>query len=94
MENKSTSVAFVLCATLYTQTHKKNVQFSPYTLQSLDAAAHQLAVVFSVRGDSINFTYTHHAYWFTFFSGVVIGMNGLSDLITGVVQKPGCKTMH
>ena len=42
--------------------------------------------------DTINFTYTSlPAYYFTFFLVIVIGMNGVSDLIMGIVSSGDCK---
>lgn len=48
--------------------------------------------------DIINFTYTCRAYFFTFLGGIVIGINGLSELIMGIVssldaKKPSLNTL-
>lgn len=48
--------------------------------------------------DIINFTYTCRAYFFTFLGAIVIGINGLSELIMGIVssldaKKPSLNTL-
>lgn len=90
----------VLFCLLHTQTHKDTTEQSnkymhrQCTLRILDslfAPDHQLAVANSSNEIESISLYTCRAYFFTFFLVIVIGMNGLSDLIMGIVSGPECK---
>lgn len=90
----------VLFCLLHTQTHKDTTEQSnkymhrQCTLRILDslfAPDHQLAVANSSSEIESISLYTCRAYFFTFFLVIVIGMNGLSDLIMGIVSGPECK---
>lgn len=90
------SFFLVLFCLLHTHTTERSNKYMhrQCTLRILDsvfAPGHQLAVANSSSEIESISLYTCRAYFLTFFLVIVIGMNGLSDLIMGIVSGPECK---